>query len=466
DGREWWAYGGDFGDQPNDGNFCINGLVWPNREPQPAMWECKKIQQPVEAEAIDLSKGIIRIINRHDFTDLSVIDILWELTEDGGIIQRGKLPKLRTPPHESEIVTIPLKPPENLKPGAEYHLTIHYKLSVDTLWAEKGYEVGWTQFKMPFKVPPGPKIKVSDMPPLKLEESANKIVVSGRNFNLVFSKKDGCITSLIYEGLNLIKRGPLLNVWRAPTDNDAPRLAPIWRSAGLNCLKHVIESVKSERAADQLVRIIVEDSLRTPENAERFRCTYTYRIYGSGDIIIEANVIPGENLPPHLPRIGLQLTIPGGFENFTWFGRGPHENYCDRKEGALVGVYSSTVDEQYVPYIKPQENGNKTDVRWVALTNDDGFGLLAVGMPLMEVSAHHYTAEDFEKAKHTCELNRREDITLNLDYMQSGLGGGSCGPDTLQQYLVKPKPVRFSVRLRPISPSESPMELSKQNIEA
>ena len=466
DGREWWAYGGDFGDQPNDGNFCINGLIWPNREPQPAMWECKKIQQPVEAEAIDLSKGVIRIINRHDFADLSIIDILWELTEDGKIIQRGKLPKLRTPPHESEIVTIPFKLPENLKPGAEYYLTIHYKLSVDTLWAEKGYEVGWTQFKMPFKVPPGPKIKVSDMPPLKLEESANKIVVSGRNFNLIFSKKDGCITSLIYERLNLIKHGPLLNVWRAPTDNDAPRLAPIWRSAGLNCLKHVIESVKSERAADQLVRIIVEDSIRTPKNAERFKCTYTYRIYGSGDIIIEANVIPGENLPPHLPRIGLQLIIPGGFENFTWFGRGPHENYCDRKEGALVGVYSSTVDEQYVPYIKPQENGNKTDVRWVALTNDDGFGLLAVGMPLMEVSAHHYTAEDFEKAKHTCELNRREDITLNLDYMQSGLGGGSCGPDTLQQYLVKPKPVRFSVRLRPISPSESPMELSKQNIEA
>ena len=466
DGREWWAYGGDFGDQPNDGNFCINGLIWPNREPQPAMWECKKIQQPVEAEAIDLSKGVIRIINRHDFADLSIIDILWELTEDGKIIQRGKLQKLRTPPHESEIVTIPFKLPENLKPGAEYYLTIHYKLSVDTLWAEKGYEVGWTQFKMPFKVPPGPKIKVSDMPPLKLEESANKIVVSGRNFNLIFSKKDGCITSLIYERLNLIKHGPLLNVWRAPTDNDAPRLAPIWRSAGLNCLKHVIESVKSERAADQLVRIIVEDSIRTPKNAERFKCTYTYRIYGSGDIIIEVNVIPGENLPPHLPRIGLQLIIPGGFENFTWFGRGPHENYCDRKEGALVGVYSSTVDEQYVPYIKPQENGNKTDVRWVALTNDDGFGLLAVGMPLMEVSAHHYTAEDFEKAKHTCELNRREDITLNLDYMQSGLGGGSCGPDTLQQYLVKPKPVRFSVRLRPISPSESPMELSKQNIEA
>jgi len=466
DGREWWAYGGDFGDQPNDGNFCINGLVWPNREPQPAMWECKKIQQPVEAEAVNLSKGIIRILNRYDFTDLSIIDISWELTEDGEIIQQGILPKLHTPPHESEIVTIPFKVPDNPKPGAEYHLTIRYKLSRDMPWAEKGYEIGWTQFKMPFKVPPKPKIKINNMPPLKFEESADKIMVSGTNFSLIFNKNDGCISSLTYGNLNLIKSGPLLNVWRAPTDNDAPRLASIWRNAGLNRLKHVIKSVKSEKVMDQLIHITVEDSLCTPENSERFRCIYIYKIYGSGDIIVEAHVTPGQNLPPHLPRIGLQLTIPGGFENFTWFGRGPHENYCDRKEGAPVGIYSSTVDEQYVPYIKPQENGNKTDVRWITLTNDQGFGLLVIGMPLMEVSAHHYTIEDFEKAKHTYELNRREDITLNLDYMQSGLGGGSCGPDTLQQYLVKPEPICFSVRLRPISPSESPTELSKQNIEA
>jgi hypothetical protein len=213
-----------------------------------------------------------------------------------------------------------------------------------------------------------------------------------------------------------------------------------------------------------MVRVIVESSLRAPENIERFSCIYTYKIYGSGDIIVEADVKPGSGVPPHLPRIGLKLTVPGGFENFTWFGRGPHENYCDRKEGALVGVYKSTVDEQYVPYIKPQENGNKTDVRWVALTNKLGFGLLAIGMPLMEVSAHHYTAEDFERAKHTYELVKREDIVLNLDYMQSGLGGGSCGPDTLPKYLVKPDPVRFKVRLRPISPIESPIELSKQRI--
>jgi beta-galactosidase/beta-glucuronidase len=464
DGREWWAYGGDFGDEPNDGNFCINGLVWPNREPHPAMWECKKIQQPVEAEAVDLSKGLVRILNRYDFMDLSIIDIFWELTEDGEIIQEGKMPKLSTPPHGSEIITVPLKIPEKLKPGAEYYLTIRYKLSESTLWAEKGFEVGWSQFKMPFAVPPGPEIKVDNMPTLNLEDKPDKIVISGRDFNLTFDKSTGSISSFTYKGFNLIKGGPVLNVWRAPTDNDAPRLAPIWRSAGLNRLKSAIKSIRVERPMDQMVRVVVESSLCTPENVERFSCIYTYKIYGSGDMIVEADIKPGREVPPHLPRIGLQLTIPGGFENFAWFGRGPHENYCDRKEGALVGVYKSTVDEQYVPYIKPQENGNKTDVRWVALTNNLGFGLLAIGMPLMESSAHHYTAEDFERAKHTHELVRREDIVLNLDYMQSGLGGGSCGPDTLPKYLVKPEPVCFKVRLRPISPGESPMELSKQRI--
>ncbi len=461
---EYWAYGGDFGDEPNDGNFCINGLVWPNREPHPAIWECKKIQQPVEAEEVDLSKGLIRIYNRYDFTDLSILDISWELTEDGAIIQEGTLPKLYTPPHECETVTIPFKVPEKLKPGAEYHLVVRYRLSRDTLWAEKGYEVGWSQFRLQLDTPPRPEVRTDEMPFLNIEETDDEITIYGERFKLTFDKDVGCISSLIYEGVNLIKDGPRLNVWRAPTDNDAPRLAPLWRRAGLDRLKHIVEEIKAERISDQSIRVVIKSSIRTPEDDERFTCIYDYRIYGSGDIIVEVNVNPKEGLPPHLPRIGIQLTIPRGFEKILWFGRGPHENYCDRKEGALIGIYSSTVDEQHVPYIRPQENGNKTDVRWVALLDSLGFGLLAVGMPLIEFSAHHYTVEDLEKAKHTFELKRREDIILNLDYMQSGLGGGSCGPDTLPQYLVKSEPVKFKIRLRPVSPDEPLIELSRQRI--
>ena len=463
DGREWWAYGGDFGDEPNDGNFCINGLVWPDRKPHPAIWECKKIQQPVEAEAVDLTKGIVRIINGFDFTSLDILEISWELSEDGRVIQQGTLPKIDTPPHESEVVTIPFKTPE-LKPGAEYWLMIRYRLSKDTIWAEKGYEIGWSQFKMPFDVPPKPSVKTGGMPPLNLEEKREEITILGREFKLTVNKNIGCITSLNYKGFKIVKDGPFLNVWRAPTDNDVPRLAPIWRSAELDRLRQSVKGVKVEKVSDQVVCITVEASLHTSENIEKFKCKYTYKVYGSSDIIIDADVEPVADLPPSIPRIGLKMTIPGGFEKLTWFGRGPHENYCDRREGAAVGVYSGTVDEQYVPYIKPQENGNKTDVRWALLTNDLDFGLLIVGMPLMEFSVHHYTIEDFEKAKHTYELKRRDDVMLNIDYKQSGLGGGSCGPDTLPQYLVKPEHIHFAVRLRPISPGESVDELSKQTI--
>ena len=206
----------------------------------------------------------------------------------------------------------------------------------------------------------------------------------------------------------------------------------------------------------------VRSALCAPDRTSGFDCITIYTVYGSGDVLIDTHVVPGEGLP-FLPRIGLQLRLPGEYDTFTWYGRGPHESYSDRKGSAPVGLYSGTVDDQYVPYIVPQENGNKTDVRWVALTDSDGAGLLAVGMPVLEVSAHYYTTEDLTEAKHTYELVRRQEITLNLDYRQSGLGGASCGPGTLPQYLIQPEETRFSLRLRPLSGrGPSPMELSLQ----
>jgi hypothetical protein len=197
----------------------------------------------------------------------------------------------------------------------------------------------------------------------------------------------------------------------------------------------------------------------------RFECEYTYTIYGSGDVVVDTHVVPGSDLP-FLPRIGLQMCLPGQYDGFSWYGRGPHESYVDRKLGARVGVYSGTVDDQYVPYVMPQENGNKTDVRWVALADEGGVGLLAVGMPLLNVSAHHYTTEDLTRATHTYELERRDDVTLNLDYAQGGLGNESCGPGVLPQYLLQPQEVRFRLRLRPFAAGDgSPVELSKQTIE-
>ena len=464
DGKKWWAYGGDFGDEPNDGNFCINGLIWPDRKPHPAMWECKKVFQPVDVEAVDLSAGKVKIVNNYDFSDLGELDAEWELTADGEILQNGQLLNLHTLPRDSEIVIVPFTVP-TLKFGTEYWLTLRFKLSESTIWAKKGHEVAWSQFKMPFEVPLGPVLDAQSMTAVRLDETEAQITIIGAKFKAIFNKKTGELSSIKYNRSELIKNGPALNVWRAPTDNDAPRLAPTWRSFGLDRIVHETKSVIALRVAPQIVQVVVASLARAPDIAEGFECNYIYTVYGSSDIVIEMDVAPSLRIPS-LPRIGLQMTVPEKYNTFSWLGRGPHENHCDRKEGAPVGVYRNKVSEQYVPYIKPQENGNKTDVRWVSLTDANGTGLLVIGMPLMEVTAQYFTSKELENAKHTHELKWRRDITLNIDYKQSGVGGGSCGPDTLQKYTVTPEPIRFSVRLRPLSQKDpSALELSKQRIE-
>jgi len=455
DGTEWWAYGGDFGDVPNDGNFCADGLVWPDRTPHPGMWECKKVQQPVAVEAVDLLEGKVRIFNRYDFIDLGGLDISWEILCDGDRLQSGIIPKLYTPAGESRIVEVPFALPE-LKQGAEYWLMLRFKLSGNELWAEKGYEVAWEQFKIPFDVPGMFTPEVGKMPPVKLVDGEKRVVVSGKDFELVFDRKKGVISSFRYMELELIQSGPVLNVWRAPTDNDIPRLALPWYEFGLDNVRHVVREITCEQDTKNTVQIVVISEVSGKDPDDGFKCRYTYTVHGNGDILVGLDMAPPHAMLPSLPRVGLKMDIPGKYNTFTWYGRGPHENYRDRKSGYPVGLYSSSVDEQYVPYIFPQENGNKTDVRWLSLTDGNGNGLLIKGMSVFEASAHHFTAEDLTKAKHTYELKRRDDITLNIDYIQSGLGTGSCGPDTLEKYLVKPEPIHFRVWLRPLYRCSTP----------
>jgi len=581
DGVAWYAYGGDFGDEPNDGNFCINGLVWPDRQIHPGLLEYKKVLEPVRVEAVDLSAGRVRIHNRYDFTDLSGLRLTWQVVADGDILQAGELPRLDTPPKGSSVVTIPFQPPTP-RPGAEYWLMLRFALAADTIWAKAGHVVAWAQLPLPVPTLAAPELTLAEMPALRVAEDARQVAVAGEALHLVWDRGTGHIASWQVDGRELVAqgRGPALTFWRAPTDNDAntwgdQRAAIRWREAGLDRLVERVSEIAVAQPAPQVVRVAVrsvltpapgggsavaerwesllgllrefavsflsEDELRAfaqrfgvaydelaagsrqgkvraliarldreeriPEllqeayalsvsgalgrevphqvlnrlaklkelNTEqmkgalgvvdtRFDAALTYTVYGSGDVVIAAHIVPGGDLPP-LPRIGLQMQLPGGYERFTWYGRGPHESYADRKESAPVGVYGGSVDEQYVPYIKPQENGNKTDVRWVALTNHVGAGLLAAGLPRLNVSAHHYTAEDFTTARHTCELQRRDEITLHLDHVQSGLGGASCGPGTLPQYLVPPVETRFAVRLRGLSPADpSPLHLSQQRL--
>ena len=442
----FWAYGGDFGDTPTDGNFCCNGLVQPDRRPNPSLHEVRKVYQYVKVRPVDLAAGRVRVHNNYDFVNLDFVDVSWELAADGEVLQRGDLPKLSLPPGQAREVQVPFERPA-LRPGTEYWLKIRFALADDCRWADRGHVVAWEQFKLPFDVPDAPPKGVADLPPVELRESAEAVLVRGTDFAVKVGKQSGAIESFEYRGVELVAAPLVPNFWRVPIDNDRgngmPKRQGVWKQAGPD---RTVEHVGAEQPQPQVLRIAVKGKLAAEDSA--YRCTYT--VCGSGDIIVQTDVEPADALP-NLPRFGMQMAMPGAFRHVRWYGRGPHETYWDRKTGAAVGVYSGRVDEMNHPYVRPQECGNRTDVRWAALTNDEGVGLLAVGMPNLSISAWPHTMQDLEAAAHPYELPQRDTITVNLDYKQMGVGGdNSWGARPHAQYTLPPQPYSYRFRLTPI----------------
>ena len=458
-GESFFAYGGDYGPAgtPSAANFCINGLVSPDREPNPSLWEVKKVYQYVHFEPVELLSGRVRIDNRYDFTNLSELSFRWTLEADGEVMAGESEIRLNIDPHGSKELELPL-PRIQAAPGVEYFL----ELAFDTA---DGHEVAWEQFQLPIDAP---KVaselrRISKMAPLTTEE---ELTIAGDRFVVTLDRGRGELTSIVYEGVEVLRTGPEPNFWRAPTDNDygndMPERLGMWRSAGPD---RVVEEVSYRQNSDRDVVIDVFARL-SPGGS---RLATSYHVYGSGDIIVEQTLTPGRPDLPDLPRFGMTLTMPAEFDTMTWFGRGPHETYWDRKSGARVGLYTGSVFDQYTPYIRPQENGNKTDVRWVALTNRAGFGLLAVGMPTLGVSAYPFLNEDFDsgdakRQRHTTDVKRRDLVTLNLDYKHMGVGGDtSWGARTHPEYTLPAREYRYRYRLRPFSPTDPPpMTLSKE----
>ena len=453
DGKEYWAYGGDFGDDPNDGNFCINGLVFPDREIPPKLWEVKKVYQSVDITEEDLSQGKIRVRNKYFFTNLREFEADWTLYEDGKAIQRGQVEELDVAPGEDKIFTLPIEQPE-LKPGAEYWLRVCVFLDGETTWAPDAHEVAWEQLKMPYDVPPKPEMDISNLSELKLGAFDDILTIRGKDFSISFSTTVGGIISLIYRDVFFIEEaeeginGPALNSFRAPTDNNR-RLSRQWYKAGLNQLKRVVKDFTIETVNPGTIRVsILTENRGTGDSG--FEHLSEYTILGNGCIQInnEINLV-GEL--PILPKLGVKMKLIGDFENFQWYGYGPQENYPDRKTGAFIGFHQGLVSEQHVPYVRPQETGNKEGVRWAAFTDESGAGILVVAEDTLAVTALHFTAEELDKAEHIHELTPIEDIILCLDCWQYGLGNGSCGPGVIDKYATYPESFKFSYSLRPYS---------------
>lgn len=463
DGKEHFAYGGDFGDKPNDYNFVIDGLVMPDRTPSPGYFEHKKAVEPVKVSAIDLETGKINIENRYDFISLDHLTVSWSLEADGEVMQTGTIPLEEMGAGLTREVTIPYTLPERLVENTDYWLNIQFRLATETNWTEIGHEIAWAQFELPQKA------KLSDDPgtkavnPLAVETDATFIRVQGANFDISFNKITGQIGSWKYNGLSLLHTGPKLEFWRAMIDNDH-RSANEWKRHGVHWLQHRTDQVDWQLSEDQSVVIVkVIQKIAPPMIAWGINVEITYTICGSGKVGVDINGKPTDNAPRTLPRLGLGMALPKNLDRVSWYGKGPGESYADSDMANRVGIYNKTVDQLYTEYVYPQENGNRSDVRWTAFTNLRGMGLFVSGSPEFNFSAHHYSVEDFDKAQHIYELEKKEEIFVHLDHKQHGLGSASCGPDVLSEYELKTEDFHFNLQLTPFSNDEiSPVELGKR----
>jgi len=472
----FFAYGGDYGDQPNDGNFCINGLTTPDRQITPKMEEVKKVYQYVSITPVDLLDAKVNITNKNLFTNLNQYEASWVMECNGKIIQSGILGSLDIAPGSSQEVTIPV---EEITPsaGSEYFLNIFLKLKTDVLWAKRGHIVASEQIKVPVDVPEVTALNIDEIPSLVMEESGDLVIITGKDFKINFSKTAGTITYLEYFGTRIFESeaiiirprfrmrsetpqepqapqvqytsigGPVVNIYRAPLDNDSRLRGRASNQMQLWNLTAEVTGFNFQQLNNKTVEIKVEMKSTEPSGYS-VATSSTYTVYGNGVIDVNTLFLPDE-ASWSLPKLGFILSLNKGFENVEYFGAGPFENYVDRKRAAHIGRYTSTVDDMFVPYIRPQDCGNRTDVRWFTVTSHSGYGILVSAPNLMNFSTLHYTPVDLNEADHPFELTRRDETILTIDMATTGLGNGSCGPGPLEQYLLGTTKATFNYIIKP-----------------
>jgi beta-galactosidase len=475
-GEKYWAYGGDFGgnfnyNQPNeDPQMCCNGIVGPDLTPHPGAYEVKKVQAPLGILPDDVLRGRFIIWNKYHSLGLNHLDIHWELIEDGIPIQSGSLPSPVIAAGAKGELLVPFHTPKVFPSGAEYHLNIYFLLAAETSWAPKGHEVAWEQFRIPFPVAPKTTITLSAIPGLAVKAEDDQVKVMGKDFLVVFNKTVGSITSYQCDGQELLKSGPCENYYRAPTDFDLlmgnpPASIHKWRAAGLDRLERTVTSFDLIQINQKLVEVGVHARLCASDKHEGIDSEVIYHVYGNGEISVANKVLIDECLP-YVPRVGMELILPRHMDTLTWYGRGPHENYTDRKTGAAFGYYMSTVTEQFTPYVYPSECGGKEDTRWLTLTDRDGNGLMIVGLDKLHFDALHYSISDLAMAKHLNALHPREEVILHLDGWHMGVGGDDGWMAQVHnEFLIFPGKYHLAFMLKPITGKQEPSVLARVKIE-
>ncbi len=451
-GKNFWAYGGDYkGTELSDKNFCINGLVAPDRKPNPHIEEVKKVYQPVHFKLTDPSELVVEIRNRYDFINLSGFSFTWKIEGNGKTVYKGLLKKIKTKAHHADFVTIPTG---NIvyKPGTEYFLTIEMRCASDKPFLKKGHLIAREQFRLPPFMPVADKA-VSDSV-IKVKEDSGALNIKGKAFSAAFDIKRGVLTSYTINGSNILKEGIKPNFWRAPNDNDFGNKMPVrckvWRHAGerISYIGFNYKKINKNR---------VDVAVKMFETVISAKCSILYSFYGDGRVDVSYRFNPEKFDLPEMPRLGVKFRIAKQFDNVTWFGRGPGENYVDRKSAAFVGKYSMKAGEMVFPYIRPQETGNRCDVRWAELRDKKGNGIRITGSPVFDFTAHHYEISDLDPGekkaqRHATDLKERDFVNIFVDYMQMGVGGDtSWGARPHPPYQLDIKDYIFNFSIEPIS---------------
>ncbi len=449
-GRKYWAYGGDMGSQnyTNDENFDHNGLVWPDRTPHPGAFEVKKVYQDILFKAVDLDKGIIRIENGFGYTNLENYLFKYEVLENGSVIKEGTVDVNLAPLSQKQVqLALPALP---TKDGVEYVLNIFALTKVGTEIMPQNFEIAREQFKLGEGKYFVTANTSGDKP--KVTDDKDRITLSAAGVDVSINKWSGLIGRYKADNNWYFNQNPTPNFWRAPTDNDfgngMEKKCNIWRMAGENT------SVKNIAVKEENGKAIVTADIYLKDVASDYQIVYT--MTGDGALAVDVHYKAGVNELPEMPRFGMIMSLNNEYDNFTYYGRGPLENYSDRNTASFIGIYNSKVADQYVPYTRPQENGYKTDLRWLTLTNNEGKGIRIEGLQPICASALNNWPEDFDpglskKYRHTNDITPRREVVLSVDLAQRGVGGdNSWGAYPHKQYLLKDKEYNYGFVIKPI----------------
>lgn len=456
-GKMFFGYGGDFGDIPNDNNFCMDGLNYPDRTPHTSLIELRKVMEPAKVINVDYANLTFEIMNTNNFLNLDYLDCNLELFKNGYMVDEALLGPMNIPAGESHIFSIPF----DIEPGAEYSINLYFTLKESTLFAVRGFEVCRSQIIFEHEIAfTGLDSNMNIRP--EIENDGRYLRVSGADFMMTFDKLTAEMTDWFHRGVSLIDKGPTPDFFRAATDNDKAKMRKIWLGMGLDRMIGRTELFDVSESSNSIAVSTIK-TMSAIGQKPLFRVKSEYVIHYDGVLDIETEFEPFRETE-YIPRIGLGLKVPISMSSLKWYGRGPHESYIDKCQSSLIGVYEGETAQQLEPYEYPQESGNKLDTRWISFTDKTGNAMMVIADTPVSASALLYSALELDKAAHQKDLLLDGSVCVHIDVDQTGIGNHSCGPETLEEYRLYPKKAELKLRFLPFHCNEvSEEELYDKN---